>query len=186
MASTKYSSAGSVVTSPGSGIAYRTSGCCGRDFVCVNLDAGGSVALGHLSDRIWSGAKVDAGDRVGIVAWPDHANGDYAHIHIQAHSGFGCMGDGEAVPFDRAHGFKFRCVRELPYSGDVNQYSGLPLQHCSPDPGPRRVREPGPRFTRAMRVAWTATMLLRGMTWVREAVAEWMDAALDAWAGARR
>lgn len=130
LAGTKYSSAGAVVSSPGAGIAHRWPGCCGNDFVCVDLDRGGSVAIGHLSNRAASGRRVAAGDRIGTVAWPGISNGDYAHIHVQAHSTPRCTQGSEGVAFDVAHGFKWACTPDLPYSGTVNQYSGLAVARC--------------------------------------------------------
>lgn len=130
LAGSKYTSAGSVVTSPGDGTASRWPGCCGDDFVCVDLDIGGSVAIGHLSDRVRDGSRVTAGSRIGTVAWPDPANGDFAHVHVQAHSAWGCTDAGDPVAFDVAHGFKWRCTPDLPYSGSVNQYSGLAIARC--------------------------------------------------------
>lgn len=131
LARTKYSSAGSVVSSPGAGTAYRWPGCCGDDFVCVNLDSGGSVAIGHLSDRVASGTRVPTGGRLGTVAWPGVSNGDYAHIHVQVHPDPGCTEASEPVAFDTAHGFKWACTPDLPYSGEPNQYSGLAVSRCS-------------------------------------------------------
>lgn len=128
--STKYTSAGSEVFSPAAGTAYRASGCCGDDFICVDLDSGGSVAIGHLDHRLPHGTRVRTSDRLGTVAWPGPANGHYAHIHIQAHPAPGCMEGSEAVPLDRSHGFKFACGPNLPYSGETNQYSGVRLTRC--------------------------------------------------------
>lgn len=127
---TKYTSAGSEVISPAAGTAYRTSGCCGDDFVCVDLDSGGSVAVGHLHNRVRDGSRVGTADRLGIVAWPGPENGHYAHIHIQAHPVPGCMKNSKAVPFDSANGFRFACTQNLTYSGEPNQYSGLALTRC--------------------------------------------------------
>jgi hypothetical protein len=127
----RYSSAGSVVTSPAAGTAFRWPGCCGDDFVCVNLDAGGSIAIGHLSDRLTSGTRVGTATPIGTVAWPKPANGDYAHIHVQAHPSPDCTEGSDPVPFDSAHGFRWWCTRDLPYSGVVNQYSGIAVSRCS-------------------------------------------------------
>ena len=130
LAGTKYSSAGSVVSSPAAGTAYQWPGCCGDDFVCVNLDSGGSVAIGHLDDRISSGTRVGTGTQIGSVAWPNAANGDYGHIHAQAHADPDCTDGSAPVAFDVAHGFRWACVPDLPYSGTPNQYSGLAVKRC--------------------------------------------------------
>lgn len=130
MAGSKYSSAGSVVSSPGAGSVYHWPGCCGDDFVCVNLDSGGSIAVGHLSDRIPNGSRVEAGMTIGSVAWPHHSNGDYAHIHVQAHPEANCTEGSDPVAFDVAHGFRWACTPDLPYSGVPNQYAGLAVKGC--------------------------------------------------------
>jgi hypothetical protein len=143
MSGSKYSSAGSVVSAPAAGTAYRWPGCCGDDFVCVNLDSGGSVAVGHLSDRIASGTRVATGARIGTVAWPHPSNGDYAHIHVQAHTEPNCQEGSAPVAFDVAHGFKWACTPDLPYAGVPNQYSGLPVERCDSS-APREV-EPDER-----------------------------------------
>ena len=135
MAGSRYTSAGSVVSSPAAGTAYRWPGCCGDDFVCVNLDSGGSVALGHLSNRIASGTRVATGAPVGTVAWPRRSNGDYAHVHIQVHGRPNCTEDSAPLAFDVAHGFKFACTPDLPYSGAPNQYSGLAVRRCKSSDG---------------------------------------------------
>ena len=90
LAGTKYTSAGSVVSSPAAGTAYRTPGFAGDDFVCVNFDFGGSAAIGHLDNRIASGTRVQTGARIGTVAWPEYSNGDYSHVHIQVHPAPDC------------------------------------------------------------------------------------------------
>jgi hypothetical protein len=130
LAGSKYSSAGSVVSSPGAGTARRWPGCCGDDFVCVDLDEGGSVAVGHLDNRVRDGTRVAPGARIGTVAWPDTSNGGYAHVHVQAHPAWGCTDGGAPVAFDVAHGFTWRCTPDLPYSGSPNQYAGLAVQRC--------------------------------------------------------
>ena len=131
MSGSRYSSAGSVASSPGAGTAFRWPGCCGNDFVCVDLEGGGSIAIGHLSNRVASGTRVEMGSRIGTVAWPDSANGNYAHIHVQAHPTPQCTEGSDPVAFERANGFKWACTRDLPYTGKENQYSGMGISRCS-------------------------------------------------------
>lgn len=147
LAGSKYSSAGSIVTSPGAGVASRWPGCCGDDFVCVDLDSGGSVAIGHLSNRVPDATRVATGQRIGTVAWPHRSNGDFAHVHVQAHPAWGCTDGGDPVAFDVAHGFKWRCTPDLPYSGAANQYSGMAMRRCGSSGGaapPRHATDPRP------------------------------------------
>ena len=142
LAGTKYTSAGSVVSSPAAGTAYRTLGFAGADFVCVNFDSGGSAAIGHLDNRIASGTRVQTGARIGTVAWPEYSNGDYSHVHIQVHPAPDCTEGSDPVAFDTAHGFKFACTPELPYTGVANEYSGLGLSRCKS----AGSKEPADRF----------------------------------------
>lgn len=130
MMRSRYTSAGSEAVSPAAGIANRASGCCGDDFVCLDLDSGGSVAIGHLDHRVPDGARVGTAQYLGTVAWPGPTNGNYAHIHVQAHAVAGCMASSNAIPFDQENGFRFACTPDLSYSGDPNQYSGMPLARC--------------------------------------------------------
>ncbi|MGI8774650.1 MAG: hypothetical protein ACR2KQ_06505 [Actinomycetota bacterium] len=118
------------MSSPAAGTVYRWPGCCGDDFVCVSFDSGGSAAIGYLSNRAVSGTRISGRSRIGTVAWPHASNGDYAHIHVQVHQGPNCTEGSEPVAFDVAHGFKWRCTPDLPYSGSVNQYSGLAVDRC--------------------------------------------------------
>ena len=174
LAGSRYSSAGSVVRSPGVGTAYQWPGCCGDDFVCVNLDSGGSVAVGHLSDRIPSGSRVDVGTRIGSVAWPGPSNGDYGHIHVQAHPEPDCTEASDPVAFDVAHGSRFACTPDLPYSGAPNQYSGLALKRCRSDDVP--VSEPLRAELRAERAqeARTDRALMRALGSVMHVLSTWM------------
>ena len=130
MKGTKFTSAGSVVSSPSAGTAYRWPGCCGDDFVCVNFDSGGSAAIGHLSNRVKNGTRVGTGSSIGTVAWPHRSNGDYAHIHVQIHMEHDCTEGSDPVPVDVTHGFNWLCTPNLPNSGEINQYSGLAVNRC--------------------------------------------------------
>jgi hypothetical protein len=171
MKSSKYLSAGSEVVSPAAGVAHRVSGCCGDDFVCVDLDSGGSIAIGHLDHRIRDGTRVRTVDRLGTVAWPSPANGDYAHLHLQAHPAPGCMEGSEAVPFDSEHGFRFACNPDLSFSGEINEHSGIALSRC----GERRERLPSVRKASSAKASATVVRALvdRESKWFRWARRRW-------------
>lgn len=187
LAGTRYSSAGSVVTSPAAGTAYHWPGCCGDDFVCVNFDSGGSAAIGHLDDRIGNGTRVATGGRIGTVAWPHPSNGDYAHIHVQIHASSGCTEASDPVAFDTAHGFKWACTPDLPYSGEPNQYSGLAVRRCGSlgdEPSKPSVGEIDPtgRRSDARRGRGGAAL---GPSWFMRAVIRSVEAALRFAGGVR-
>ena len=163
MAGSKYSSAGAVVSAPAAGTAHRWPGCCGDDFVCINLDSGGSMAIGHLTDRVPSGTRVPTGGRIGTVAWPHSSNGDYAHIHVQVHQSPNCTEGSDPVAFDVAHGFKWSCMPDLPYSGALNQYSGLAVSRCSKTSVDREGPRDGAVEVGMGRPSWVAVMVFRSI-----------------------
>ena len=117
-------SANRSVTAPGSGTAIPN----GPDGVCLNLDSGKSMWIGHLIDRV--SGKVEQGGNLGKVepANSRSPNGGYAHIHVEIHPGLGCATSGAPIPFDDAHGTRFAGAPNMPYDGTVkNQYSGQAL-----------------------------------------------------------
>lgn len=162
LAGSRYSSAGAVASAPAAGIAYRWPGWRGDDFVCIDLDSGGSIAIGHLTDRVRSGTRVPTGGRIGAVAWPRYWNGDYAHIHVQAHASPGCTEGTEPVAFDVAHGFKWSCTPDLPYSGTVNQYSGFAVSRCAGPVDGEELQE-SPVDIGLGRPSWLAMMIFRSI-----------------------
>jgi hypothetical protein len=114
-------SASQAVRSPGPGTAVLS----GSDGICLNLDSGRSMWIGHLVDR--ASGPVEAGGVIGATEPPNSANGGYAHIHVQMNPGRGCAASGSPIPFDYSHGAIFIGAPNLPYAGTVNQYSGLGL-----------------------------------------------------------
>jgi hypothetical protein len=99
----------------------------GSDLICINLDNGRSMLLGHLTNRLTG--RVSQGAVIGKVAAanPASANGGYAHIHVQIHLNSGCAGGGPTVPFDDAHQTRFMGAPNLPDVGGVNQHRGAAL-----------------------------------------------------------
>lgn len=103
-----------------------------------------SIGVGLRIRRLHQAQRVAAQERIGTVAWPNIANGSYAHLHVQAHSRSDCTESDDAVAFDVAHGFAWACTPNLPYSGTANQYSGLALTRCK-TPAVVQQRERSPR-----------------------------------------
>lgn len=119
-------SAGYTIVAPGDGVVTRWTIPANdkheeaRDLMCLDLDVGGSVLLGHFvpASRHEDG-PVKAGEALGVVApWsanfskpPDGVvNGEYAHIHIDARADDKCT-KSTAVPFVGVH--KFYAVPDL-------------------------------------------------------------------------
>lgn len=119
---TSDSSTGSAVTAPAAGkiLNYlRLS-----DFVCLSFTGGGSMKIGHITNRLPIGTAVSAGDTIGDVAPAGFATdqGDYAHIHMQAFNSSDCSGAG--VPFDAADNAGFFCAPDMPRdSNHRNQWA---------------------------------------------------------------
>src|SRR3990170_166817 len=102
-------SSGKAVKAPASGAVVQI----GATFTCLNFDAGGSMLIGHLTNRAPNG-PVSAEQTIGQTSLANPANGGYAHIHVQIHLGSGCASDGPTVPFDDAHGTRFQQSPNLP------------------------------------------------------------------------
>jgi hypothetical protein len=107
-----------------------------NDLVCIDLDAGGSVQIGHIVPQKADGVplnekdRVVAGEQIGtVLPLSQSSQSGYAHIHIEAFSKSKCKGS-SAVPFTGA--FQFQCVPPLPFEGDTNrnQHSGESLTRC--------------------------------------------------------
>lgn len=144
--STADASTGRFVTAAGAGQALHwdftdpVTGVFHTDFLCINFDAGGSVLLGHMGNRVGHGTHVSAGQQVGTVNGPDNMNGRYAHIHVQAYSKPNCDKTAK-IAFSDANGARFQCAPDMPYQGTpgdpvgpsnpANQYSGQPLTRCA-------------------------------------------------------
>jgi hypothetical protein len=126
-----------IVTAPGDGkVVSFLSHDSTNDLVCIDLDAGGSVRIGHIVPQKADGTPlkekdpVAAGDQIGIVLpLSQSSTSEYAHIHIAAYSKSKCLGS-SAVPFIGA--FQFQCVPPLPNEGDApqNQHSGKSYTRC--------------------------------------------------------
>jgi murein DD-endopeptidase MepM/ murein hydrolase activator NlpD len=84
------------------------------DLVCLQLDAGRSILIGHMRRSVGNGQSVSEGSQLGTVAPSTDPNiGEYAHIHIEARKSSNCA-LGTTVPFTNAQGFQFRGVGDLP------------------------------------------------------------------------
>jgi hypothetical protein len=115
-------SAGRSVTAPeaGNSVPLRAA-----DLICLNLDGGKSMVIGHLANRVTG--RVAKGALLGTVANAASANGDYAHIHVQIHPSHGCAGSGPTIPFDDTHGTRFTDSVNLPDKGGANQHQRVAL-----------------------------------------------------------
>lgn len=93
-----------------------------RGGICLRLDGGGSMYLGHLDNRRGNG-RVEQGTVIGKVAPAGQMlNGGYAHVHITASPGTGC--GSVHIPLSAANNMKFVSVPDPTYSGARNQWAG--------------------------------------------------------------
>ena len=131
-ASTNNSSTGKAIIAPGAGEVYQG---IEWDTIYINFDDGGSILFSHINHNwqppqnanAWLG-RVAAGEIIGTLNAPNARNGNYAHLHMMIFSG--SFTQGGALPFDDANQTRFQCAPDMPYSGEINQYSGTALTRC--------------------------------------------------------
>ena len=117
---------GNVVYAPGDGVIESVRGHSGDDAVCLTLDTGGSLWIGHFTPEVERLDRVYAFQRLGVLNGPDDDNNNFAHIHISAYTSEDCI-DGN-VPLENTedYTFKFYGVPDLPdRDGTDNQYDGM-------------------------------------------------------------
>jgi hypothetical protein len=128
------------VTSPGTGTVVglwkydATADDATADLVCIDLDVGGSVLVGHVASVRSDGtplslqSRVAAGEQVGtLLPLAQSSRSHYAHIHIEAFAAKGCAKTSR-TPFVGRYGFG--CVEPMPSDGTVGQYRGWTLTRC--------------------------------------------------------
>jgi len=119
--STAYSSQNYSVVSPDNG-AVAWIGSTQPDIMCINLDSGGSIKLGHFYSAVSSGARVTRNQYIGKLSAPGvGTNGGYSHIHMQLFNGSGCVTTNHTA-FGTAFGSP-----NLSYNGTRNQWAGTSL-----------------------------------------------------------
>ncbi len=124
-AATASSSSGKEIYAPGSGkVAWW--GSTDKDIVCINLDSGGSVKLGHMERVINTGDTVISGKTlIGKLSAPKttqgYNNGGYSHIHMGYYINSGCSGE---QPFGTLFGSQ---SPNLSSNGSKNQWYGTVL-----------------------------------------------------------
>lgn len=104
------------VFAPGSGVVTYAAG---SDLLCIDLDVGGSVQIGHLtpSSMITPGWTPAQG-LLGTTSIANGTNGGYSHIHVRAHTSNNCTGS--SVPFTGAYRFF-----GMPHLVDLKAWSAL-------------------------------------------------------------
>lgn len=125
-------SAGQPVYAPGPGVTTHLTGNA-QDLVCLDLDRGGSLLLGHMDPAsVVEDGRVEALELLGILDEPATSggvnNGGYSHIHIEAFSNDSCStvgsDDGAVEPHDDAETFaglyRFFGVPDLPNQRDFS------------------------------------------------------------------
>jgi len=110
-------SAGLEVLAPAGGTVVHR----GQEFVCLQIDYGRSLLIGHMDRRVTNGQRVAQDTVLGtLVRYRGTSPSDYAHIHIQAHQNSNCQG--APVPFTAANGFQFNGIGDLPGPYTINTH----------------------------------------------------------------
>jgi hypothetical protein len=95
--------------------------------MCINLDNGKSMWIGHLTDMAPIG-RIELNARLGRVAAPAPGNNYYAHVHVQVHSGPGCAASGQSIPFTSANGTRLLGAPNMPKTEEISAYRGTALK----------------------------------------------------------
>jgi hypothetical protein len=116
---TANASTGRNVRAPASGTVAWI-GSTHPDLICINLDNGGSIKLGHLDTiALRVGYPVEQNAVIGTVSAPNGINGSYAHIHMSLYRNTRCSGN---IPFGTYFG-----GRNFSSNNSINQWSGTAL-----------------------------------------------------------
>ena len=91
------------------------------DFVCILMASNRSFLIGHIKRTVSNGATVSQGSLLGTVSPASGANGNFAHIHVEARNSGSCSPN-TSVPFTAAEGFQFSGVGDLPDLSNSNDY----------------------------------------------------------------
>ena len=110
-------SAGRQVLAPAAGTVTYV----GQDLVCLKMDSGHSLLIGHIDRSVPNGATVRKDGPLGTVSKASNANGGYAHIHVESRKSATCA-PGTSVPFTAANGFQFSEIGDLPDLSSRNDY----------------------------------------------------------------
>jgi hypothetical protein len=132
-------SGGKDVVAPASGKVTHMPGTGLAEYLCIQLDGGGAVALGHVKAAagISNGSVVKKGQKVATIshAWDKtSSNAGIAHLHLEAFDGTGCY-NGNPKPFTAA--FRMDCAPDLPFNGTYGHYNGTKLTPCPSTPAKR-------------------------------------------------
>ena len=154
------------IIAPGDGIVTHISSVSGaNDGVCLDLTDGRALKIFHLTPTSrWShDTTIQKGQVLGRLAGPNGYNGNYAHIHIQAHE-TDCAGILRS--FTETYGFRFEYHPNLPYNEIWNQYSGVKLSNSAATRGAigarsRYASAAQPRAARGSEVRATCTRCKR-------------------------
>ncbi|MFG6100561.1 tectonin domain-containing protein [Leptothoe sp. ISB3NOV94-8A] len=110
-------SAGQQILSPATGtIAY-----VGSDLVCLMIDGNRSLLIGHINRSIANGAQVNRDTVLGTVSNAAPANGNFAHIHIEARKSRNCVPN-TSVPLTATYGFQLEGIGDLPDTSERNDH----------------------------------------------------------------
>ncbi len=109
-------SAGQPVLAPSAGTARYVD----RDLVCLDIGNNRALLIGHMDRQVANGARVNAGQQLGVVSRASSVNGGYSHIHIEGRPNALC--NANSVPMTAANGFQLIGVGDLPDVVGVNDH----------------------------------------------------------------
>ena len=109
-------SAGQTVLAPASGTARYVD----KDLVCLDIGNNRALLIGHMDRQVANGAKVSAGQQLGVVSRASSVNGGYSHIHIEGRPNAFC--NTASIPMTAANGFQLIGVGDLPDVAGGNDY----------------------------------------------------------------
>ncbi len=129
-------SGGKDIVAPASGTVTKLPTTGLGAYLCLQLNGGGAVALGHVkaASGIAVGTQVTKGQKVATVALASDTssgNGGIAHLHFEAFDGTGCY-NGNPKPFSGE--FKMDCAPDLPFNATYGHYNGTKLTPCPTTP----------------------------------------------------
>jgi murein DD-endopeptidase MepM/ murein hydrolase activator NlpD len=83
------------------------------DLVCLSLDNGRSLLIGHMDRNVTNGQRVTKDALLGRLSVGNSANGGYSHIHLEGRNSPACK-SGTSVPLTAQYGLQLEGVGDLP------------------------------------------------------------------------
>ena len=101
-------SAGRDIFAPANGIVRHVN----SDLVCLDLDKGRSLMIGHIDRTVANNQRVTKDALLGKLSRAASKNGGFAHIHLEGRAGKGCTGG--SVPLTVQYNLQLEGIGDLP------------------------------------------------------------------------